>query len=191
MTRSRSAVLIEHLAANRKATGRSLEHFVQQLVDIYQGSYADAPGAIEFKTTESKDIKQVYRCVQTNTKRVTRWIDDGVVARIPVDVEESWVQALDEPFRGDCIAELAGRYGLIAVRKPTALNVTDLQSVGDVTKEFGEAIQSMAPLLADGHFDERDVALAGNAITQLDQLENAVVSLREQIRQKTGAGVQS
>jgi hypothetical protein len=189
MNKTRSDVLIDALARNRKARAMSMETFAQRMVDAYTLQTNGHAGGIQFKLPASRDIKDIYAAAATNAKRITRWTDDGVIARIPVDAEEAWVAALDEPFRTECLSELAHRYGLLAVPCPLKNpNLgSDLEAISSMTKEVGDVLQAISPMMADGRIGPEDAGRAPGAIKQLEELQDAVAVLIANI--KTHAGV--
>ena len=63
--------------------------------------------ALEGAATSHVDYARIYK---NWSKRVERWLDGDV--EIPAWIEESWVQALEQPG-ANARLELSGRYGLL------------------------------------------------------------------------------
>ncbi|MEO7773586.1 MAG: hypothetical protein ABIT61_02630, partial [Steroidobacteraceae bacterium] len=107
---------------------------------------------------------------------------NGVV-KFPDDLEESWVAAIPSTHRASLIRELAARYGLLAARAPAAVNdVTgQMQQFAALSCEFGQTIESLAPIFADGKCDAQDRIHLTRALSELDDLIAASVTLRQQL----------
>lgn len=89
--------------------------------------------------------------------------------RFPADLEEAWVAALPEPHRHACLAELAGRHGLLAVPIPHgACGVADF---AHYLQQFSASVEALVPVVADGRIDSED----------REHIPEAVAALREVI----------
>lgn len=160
----------------------TMQTYSCSVVERYHELVPAAARSVLFKTEGD-----VFVCAHANAKHLTRWMEEETAARIPVELEEAWVQALAEPYRTNCIRELVARYGVLAVAKPDSSGVQDMRSLGDLTKQVGEALEAVAPMVADGRFDAGDVAFAPEAIKQLDDIVSCAIALRETIKARTGA----
>lgn len=91
--------------------------------------------------------------------------------RFPADLEEAVVMALPERYRFPLVRELSARYGLLAVPIPESGNTkhtaTQLQKLMD---GFGKSIEALAPVVADGVVDDKDLKAARAALPKLEQL---------------------
>jgi hypothetical protein len=131
--------------------------------------------------TKTADMQAYGRAYKTWSKRVERWLDDsGDRIEIPSWIEESWVAALDQPWRDRALTELASRYGLLAV-KQIGSGVDDaLQVFAGIATNFGLVAGLGGKVFADGVFDHKDHvyaesfesfcrSLAAHAVAMADQ----------------------
>ena len=124
-----------------------------------------------------------------NDQIIRRFMEDEV--RMPVDVEEAWLAAMPDPHRERLLRELDERTGGIWVRKPQAGERTAAvgPDIGRFVREAGEAIEALAPVLADGkinHHDDRRALLEARA--QLRDVFAMCLTLEQQIHQALGEG---
>jgi hypothetical protein len=131
--------------------------------------------------TKTADMQAYGRAYKAWSKRVERWLDDsGDRIEIPSWIEESWVAALDQPWRDRALTELASRYGLLAV-KQIGSGVDDaLQVFAGIATNFGLVAGLGGKVFADGVFDQKDHmyaesfesfcrSLAAHAVAMADQ----------------------
>jgi hypothetical protein len=131
--------------------------------------------------TKTSDMQAYGRAYKAWSKRVERWLDDsGDRIEIPSWIEESWVAALDQPWRDRALTELASRYGLLAV-KQIGSGVDDaLQVFAGIATNFGLVAGLGGKVFADGVFDDKDHiyaesfesfcrSLAAHAVAMADQ----------------------
>jgi hypothetical protein len=131
--------------------------------------------------TKTADMQAYGRAYKAWSKRVERWLDDsGDRIEIPSWIEESWVAALDQPWRDRALTELASRYGLLAV-KQIGSGVDDaLQVFAGISTNFGLVAGLGGKVFADGVFDQKDHmyaesfesfcrSLAAHAVAMADQ----------------------
>jgi hypothetical protein len=181
---TRSETIFRHTRDMQRATGCSMQTFSARVVEHYHATVPEHLRDVTFKTGGD-----VYRDAQTNAQHLARWMNPDEPARMPVDLEESWVAGLAEPYRSDCRRDLAHRYGLLDVPQPTA-QVSDLGAVSRLTRELGEALEAIAPALDNGRFGPEDAAVLPNAIKELDDVLAAGHALRVRlvnVQQAAGA----
>jgi hypothetical protein len=131
--------------------------------------------------TKTADMQAYGRAYKAWSKRVERWLDDsGDRIEIPSWIEESWVAALDQPWRDRALTELSSRYGLLAV-KQIGSGVDDaLQVFAGIATNFGLVAGLGGKVFADGVFDQKDHmyaesfesfcrSLAAHAVAMADQ----------------------
>lgn len=176
-TETRSEVLFRFTQRLLHETRCSMEAFAQNVVEEYHKSVPPASRDVEFKSEGD-----VFKCAAINAQKLRRYMDVDVNARIPVDLEEAWVRGLPEPYRSECLRDLAARHGLLAVPVPGASTVTDMQSVSRLSREFGEVLEAIGPMLENGHFGPEDQAHAARAIRELEDLLAAGHSVLTRMR---------
>lgn len=100
-----------------------------------------------------------------NWQLVDRLIS-GASREFHADLEEFWVEHLPEPFRSDCRAELTRRYGFVASTPLDAPEQVATEGLPGLAREFGETMSALAPILADGMIDERDLPFVRRALQE-------------------------
>jgi hypothetical protein len=155
--------------------------YADAVVTLYHERTALHERAVEFRVGATAEAYEA--AARLNAQTVKRMLKGDV--RLPVDLEEAMVLALPEPERRRCLAELADRYGLLAIPKPCADIDGQALMLSDFCREFGEAMQRIAPMLADLVIDERDRAEAPAAIKELQDVVTTATALIELIRTTT------
>jgi hypothetical protein len=120
------------------------------------------------------DIQQITAAQKANRQTVDRYIK-GDVKAFPADLEEAWVRALPEPYQSEALRSLSARYGLLAAR----MNVGQppLATMGDITGILGDLMKRMAPIVADGVIDERDLPHIKPALACVADAQGFLASL--------------
>jgi len=127
---------------------------------------------------KTADMTTYGRAYKAWCKRVERWLNAEV--EIPAWIEESWIAALEQPWRDRAMIELASRYGLLAVRVVGAGANDAMQVFAGISTAFGGVASIGGRVFADGVFNEKDLphaedfeaycrALAAHAVTLADQ----------------------
>lgn len=127
---------------------------------------------------KTADMTTYGRAYKAWCKRVERWLNAEV--EIPAWIEESWIAALDQPWRDRAMIELASRYGLLAVRVVGAGSTDALQAFAGISTSFGHVANIGGQVFADGVFNGEDLhhandfetfcrALAAHAVAMADQ----------------------
>lgn len=107
--------------------------------------------------TKTSDMATYGRVFNTWCKRVERWLAgarEGVT--IPSWIEESWIAALDHPWRERALIELAGRYGLLAVRPVGVEGMGAMQVFGALLGRMGDVTSVGSKVFDDLMLDESD-----------------------------------
>lgn len=184
MNAPRDAIIAGHVAAAMRHTRLSYEAFAQSVMDHYHASTADTLRNIQFHPVPRTDP---YPAMRANAQLVRRMVE-GTAVRMPVEIEESVVLSLPEPYRGTCLRELAARYGLLAAEVPKATAEGQAASLGALLTRCGQSINALAPMLEDGAITGADAHLAPAALAELDHLIAAATTLVACIRQFAGQG---
>lgn len=175
---TRDAVIHRHVTtAMMHARGMTRETFAADVVDLYHARTAPNLRAIAFHVAaRGADVYEVQRA---NGQLLFRMLNPDGPTRLPVEIEEAVVLALPEPYRNECLRELANRYGLLAVPVPAADGLGRLVHTGEAVRKFGDVLLALAQTIGDGHLDAADVDNAPRAVTELDALIAMASSLRE------------
>lgn len=182
---TRDSVLIAHASDMLSRTSMSKEDFAEALS---KALYSMAPEKAKAKDvpdleslTQSADHQTYSRLAGAWLKRVQRWLAADTV-EFPSWIEEAWVQSLLPEWRERCLIELAGRYGLLAVRAVGIDGVCAMTAFSGLVGHFGDAAGAGGQILADGRIDNIDAphlpgfalscrALAAHAVAMAEKAE--------------------
>ncbi|WP_054908768.1 hypothetical protein [Pseudomonas sp. NBRC 111135] len=181
---TRDSVLIAHAADMLSRTSMSKEDFAEALSKaLYsmaseKASSKDVPDLEAM--TQTSDHQTYSRVAGSWLKKVQRWLDGSV--ELPAWIEEAWVQSLLPDWRERCLIELAGRYGLLAVRAVGVDGVCAMTAFSGLVGHFGDAAGAGGQILADGRIDHIDAphlpgfalscrALAAHAVAMAEKAE--------------------
>lgn len=172
--RTRDKVVADHVALALRHSELTRESFADQVMQLYCSRTPLHLRHIPFHAhTRGADP---YAVIRANAQLVFRQLD-GVV-RLAVELEEAVVLALPAPYQGACLRELAARYGLLAAEQPGDVPAAQLAQLGDLVREFGEALQAVAGTLSDGRLDHADALASESAVRELDDLIATATTLR-------------
>lgn len=101
--------------------------------------------------------------------------------KFPADIEEAVVLALPEPYQADCKAELAERYDMLPAYISHVRPDKSIVNIATLLKEFGETVEALAPMLADGKIDKDDAHLAKKALKETHDLQGVLHEITGQI----------
>jgi len=178
MTETRSQVIWRHAHNLVNRTSASWETYAAQVRESYEAAVPKALRVVEW--SEQRDAHKRMRLDAQTLRRFEHDTRHG----LPDDLEEAMVaglKALGYSGHQQLLGELAQRYGLLAAPLPTATPVEDVDGIGRLLKETGEAIQAIAPILADGRIDENDASLAKQALVEINEAVAEMVSYAQRI----------
>jgi hypothetical protein len=149
---NRSRAIVAHVRALLDETSVRQKSYAVRVVEIYHSLVPPHARDVHFITEGD-----VHDCARANHQKLFRMINESFDdSRLPIDLEEPLVEALDEPYRHRCKVDLAARHGLLAVPLPSGNPRDALASLGAATTGFGEVITTVGPTLADGVIDAAD-----------------------------------
>lgn len=150
---SRSECIYRYIRRLTRETRDAVEDYSLSVLQAWQ---ARTPDSVRLRQgADFKELGPVSELMRANGKKIRRWMSEEVSARPSVDVEESLVLGLPEPYRSACLQELAARYGGLFVAAPTATPASSA-TIADLMRTTGAELQALAPLLADGRIDHTD-----------------------------------
>ncbi|TPG50688.1 hypothetical protein EAH75_04415 [Rhodanobacter glycinis] len=176
MRECRSQIIAAHVALALSRCSMIERVYAQAVVDIY---HERTP--LHARTLEFHSSRDPYDDARRNGQIVKRLLDGRV--RMPVDLEESLILALPQPYQQHLQAELAERLGLMAAELPSANPAGQQHQVGDLISDVGKALDRLSPMLDDGVLDERDAVYAEAALRGLEALQARAATLCDGIRQ--------
>lgn len=172
---SRPQTIWRHVHAFINKSAISWPTFAAGVRDIYEDIVPEHARLIQWSG---------HRDTHTRMKmdaQTLRRFEHDVKFGLPSELEEALVIALQEmsyPQYNILESELAARYGLIAARLPES---NGIQHVGDLTRQFGEALQAMAPIIEDGKIDFKDKPHAKRAINELSRVIASAICVSNQV----------
>lgn len=119
-----------------------------------------------------------------DAEKVSRWFDDEVQARFPLEAFEAFVLAFPPERRLALQQAIAVRSGMLVWPMPAGGNTEDCAELGALCKEAGDALQFISGLLADGKIDANDRHAAPAVLQEVDDLVAAALAMRERIERQ-------
>ena len=181
--RSRTTDLIRITREYFEDTGNSELWFSKILWTIYLDIVPESQRRLDIHPWAGPLDKYSERIINKQYTRFLRYMDGTV--NLPMEVEESWVEALEEPYRTRAVQVLCGRYNVVAVDQTPML---DTKRASLCLQEYARFLEQTGKMLADGKIDANDKP-------HLEELEEAVTGLVAQVqallstaRIKTAAG---
>lgn len=173
----RDDVIRHHVDMAARHSGETIESIAARAVDLYEARTPLHARHIPFMPRG----RNPYEAQRTNALHVRRFLGLSQPAtRMPVEFEEAIVLALPEPFRGECLRELADRVGLLAAKAPDPA-ASVLCAPADLMRECAEVITALAPALVDGSYTADDLPAIRAAAGALADVQGAVASLMAQL----------
>lgn len=173
LTEPRDRLIARHIVLALAHSALSMETYADAVATLYRERTPEHLRTIAFHSYQRG--RDVYAVQRANAQIVRRAVEGSV--RMSVEIEEALVLALPEAFRSRCLADLAGRFGLLAAEKPAAAGPGQIEQLGGMLREFGEAVESLAPVFADGVVDTRDGPVAREAARELNDLLARITTL--------------
>lgn len=151
--------------------------FAMALAECYLRSTAPDVRTVPFRLGEGDELLKAMR----NNAQILRRYMDGSVKVLPADLEDAWVLALPEPYRGECERDLASRRGRLSMRAIASDSESKAVGLATLAHEFGQLLEALAPALADGVINEADLPFARRILNESDDLIAAVLAVRRQV----------
>ncbi|UPG86829.1 hypothetical protein L2Y94_05600 [Luteibacter aegosomatis] len=174
---SRPAALMEITSRAVLATREGVVGFADRVAEIYLATVPAAYQRVPFRPMVG-DIAQITAAQKANRQTVDRYIK-GVVLTFPSDLEDAWVAALPGEFQEEALGMLASRHGLLATRARGAHE--GLAAFSDTLAATAAYAESMAPIVADGTIDERDLPFIKPALLRINTLQASLAGVEAQL----------
>jgi hypothetical protein len=156
---TRDTVLIAHAADMLSRTSMSKEDFAEALSRALYAMAPDKAAAKDVPDLESMtrtcDPQTYSRAAGAWLKRVQRWLAADTV-EFPAWIEEAWVQSLLPEWRERCLIELAGRYGLLAVRPVGIEGMGPMKAFSGLMGRMGDVAGIGAQVFDDLVINQQD-----------------------------------
>ena len=152
------------------------ETFAQDVMDLYHTRTPLHLRAVSFhEITPGSDV---YHLLRMNAQLLFRMLNPDGPTRLCVELEEAVVLSLPEPYKTECMRDLALRYGLLPVPRPATTAAGCAVQLGGFSAAFGECITELADTIGDGWLEPSDRQHADEVIVALDRLIALATSLR-------------
>lgn len=174
MIETRNEVIARFVDGYIRTSAVSWETYSQAVADHYAAHVPLEKRSIKFHAGGDG-----YKDMRANGQIIKRIVHDEV--RMPVEIEESLVEALPGEHKRNCKTALAQRFGLLAARIPDPDHQADVRSISDLLRETADVVDAVAPMLADGVIDKRDAMLAKQALQEINDADAVLATLRRQI----------
>lgn len=174
MNDSRTKTIVLYMQSFFHETGRSMESFADDVVRWYAANVR-----AEHRTVEFHSGGDAYARLRANGQIVNRFLTGTL--RLPVDLEEALIFALPADIRRELLRELAQRVGLMAAPLPDASGRHDVEQVGVLVREFGEAVAALGPVLGDGRIGADDAPHLRAAVREVEELIEQATALRARL----------
>jgi hypothetical protein len=174
-TESRSNVIAHHVRLAIAHSGTTMRAYAACVAAHY---LAHVP--LQARDVHWHAGADIYGNERANAQILARMLD-GATVRLPVSLEESLVLCLPEPYRGELQRELAQRLGLLAAPLPGRDDARATTTVGELCRETGELLQSLAEPLADGKLDATDAPHCARALKEVRDVQGRLCTLEAQL----------
>lgn len=175
----RQSVIYHYTERMLRETGTNRRTFAMVVAEQYLQLVAEDDQDVAFRITRGGTAADGDK--KHNGQILGRYLD-GVVRKLPADLEDAWVLSLPEPYRSDCERDLARRRKMLAVRMPIDGEAAHAVGVARMATEFGDLMSAYAPALADGRIDAADLPHVVRILDASDDLICAVVAMRRQVQ---------
>ena len=176
--RPRSTVIFDYTRRMLDQTAMCTRKFAMRVAEQYVHLVSPEHRQVPFRLGVS-DL-ELFKAERHNAQQLGRYMD-GTIKALPADLEDAWVLSLPEPYRSDCERDLAMRRGRVAEKRMDDTRFAQAVGLGELSREFGDLLQALAPALADGSLTEADLPHAKRILNESDDLIAAVMSVRRQV----------
>lgn len=173
----RQAVIYAHTRRMLDSSALCVRKFALRVAEQYMALVA--PDLRQAKFRRGVTLDDLCKAEKHNAQILGRYMD-GTLKVLPADLEDAWVLALPEPYRGECERDLAARRGRVSFELPDNALGVDAAAMGKLFKQFGELCETLGPALADGVLDADDRPQLPRIVKEANDVIAATLSLKHQ-----------
>lgn len=155
-------------------TATNANSFAMALAEQYCATVAPDVRTVALKLGEGDDL---ISAIKANSQVLRRYMK-GEVKVLPADLEDAWVMALPEPYRSDCERDLAQRRGRYSMPQLDPTESGQVVGLGALLTEVGQLCEALAPAVADGVINRKDLPHAHRVLTKSDDVIAALLGFR-------------
>jgi hypothetical protein len=182
MRDTRAQVIHAHVLTALRHSGLDQADFADSVAALYIERTPLHARGIEFH--QHQRGSNPYDVKRANEQLLFRMLKPGGAVRMPAEIEEAVVLSLPQPYRDECLAELAARYGLMAAPIPVAADADlaeKVKSPCELMRRGAAAVERIAPMLEDGRIGPEDRAHFADALQSLNSVVSCCTTLISQI----------
>ncbi len=174
---TRNQVIERHVAQYLRETGFSWPTFGQNVMEHY---VQHTPK--QHRHVSVSDHVDPATRMELNGQTVQRYVSQSVKHGITVELEDSIVLSLPEPYRRRLMVELCARWNVLPAVIPNAqMTTADLVAVGAFMADAGQVVAPLAEALADSKFTIEDLPKIEQASRELSQHLASAASLQHRL----------
>ena len=177
---TRPDTLIHFARLYMEETGKTVADFSYDLINSYLQLVPEESQTIDsLKLIDDEETAEGYLRVKDSTRRAVDRYLNGTV-QIPALLEEAWVAALPPKYRIRCECELIRRYGKVVIELAEELDRNIVLNAARLMKESADALEALAPIIADSKIDENDrpyIKKAGDELADLLEISAGLLNL--------------
>lgn len=165
-------------------TGHAMtwNQYSERVVAHYHATVDVLDRVVEFHVPTTAE--NFEHCTRLNTQTVRRLLTGEI--RQPVDIEESLLAGLDDDDRQQLQTRLLQRSGLIYAAQPGQGSEGGLVAPCELMRRAADAVQRVAPMLADGRICPKDAPHFATALDALHRVMGACIAVTTQIAIASG-----
>lgn len=171
MRETRTQVLAHHIRLAVARSAMTERSYLQDVAETYMQRTPLHARVVQFHASADP-----YTDERANAQLLRRMLDG--TTRLHVDLEESLIEALPEPYRTALVSELARRNGLMLAPSPATTPEGQLIQVSELMARQAETIRHLAPMFDDQQLDANDRPHAQAALRALEQAQSSIATMR-------------
>lgn len=179
----RQAVVYHYTERMLRETGTNRRTFGMVVADRYLQMVAEDDRDVPFRLTKGAGAESDKK---HNGQIIGRFLD-GVVKKLPADLEDVWVLSLPDPYRTECERDLARRRGMLAVPIPVDGGI-QVASVAELMGRYGDLLIALGPAIENGSFGPEDLPFKHRINVAGDDVIAAVLGVRRELEKGVSAG---
>lgn len=177
----RQVVIYSYTRRMLDETATNANTFAMAVAERYLATTAPDVRQVPFRLGEGDEL---FAAMKNNGQILRRYMD-GTVKVLPADVEDAWLLALPNPYRGECERALAQRRRRVSYELPADASDKDFSTIADVLAEAGDLCAAWGRAMADGTVDDDEFA---RLVAESDDVMASVLKFRAHLAERRASG---